>query len=209
MCSREFPRPGPARADRGRNGPFAALLARANQDPDAARGLALGYAEHRPEERHDLVRSVVADARAEGISPARILAHLLSVEDDAGLARSIADTIRAEGEEALAPAEGPAGYVAGNTVHGAAALVQPLYGPFVELGGIVWRQGQLSHTVFEPLAHVDDVVEWVRGLDPALEFEATALRTAAHAAAARLWPHFRAGGASSPGFERLAGLFFI
>lgn len=204
------PRPPLANAGRGRAGPFGALLAAAARDPAAARGLALAYSSLDVLARAKIVEAVVADARAEGISASAALAPLLAVEEDAEVARSIADAINAEGGIGLASTVGARALVAGDELRGGVLLVRPLHGTFVEVLGLAWRRdGGVTHSLFDPLVDDSAASAHVSRLPADLRFEEMPMSYAIDLLAPVLWAHRRVSGALPPGVERFADLFSI
>jgi hypothetical protein len=130
--------------------PFGWLVALASTDPEAARGLASAYATLPPEDRRALVSAVVEDAGGEHVSAAPALLALLSVELDAGVANAIRAAL---GDEVvLRPSAERAGYLGEDL----AALVEPLYGPFVAVFAVrVCAGGDLEWTHEPLLRHAD------------------------------------------------------
>lgn len=207
------PRPPLASAHRGRIGPFGALIAAASQDPAAARGLASAYASLDVVARLRIVDAVVIDARAEGIAPGAALLPLLAVEEDTAVAQVIAAALRAE-EGGIAPITGADvtahALVAGDATRGAVLLTRPLYGEFVEVLGLAWREEEgLTHTLFEPLTHRDKASGCARRLPPDLTLEAMPIDYAVDLLAPVLWRARRRGHPSPVGIERFADLFSL
>ncbi|MBK8169103.1 MAG: hypothetical protein IPK60_02010 [Sandaracinaceae bacterium] len=195
---------------RGKAGPFGALLAGAAKDPAVARGLALAYGSLDVEARGKIVQAVVADARAEGISASAALASLLAVEDDADVARAIANAISEEGGAGLASTAGPRALVAGDEERGGILLIRPLHGTFVEVMGLAWkRDGGVTHAIFDPLVHDEAASGHTARLPDGLKFEEVPMSYAIDLLAPVLWAHRRANGALPPGAERFADLFSI
>lgn len=204
-----MPRPL-ARARRGRAGPFGALLVAATQDPTAVRGLALAYASLHPGARQRIVEAVVDDAHAEGISISAVLAALLAVEEDADVARSIAELISAEGGAGLEPSVRPRALSAGDADCGGVVLIRPLHGTFTEVLALAWRPGRgVTHAVFDPLVHDGDAAGHVQHLPAELGFEETPVGFAIDLVAPVLWSHRRTYGTLPPGVRRFADLFSI
>lgn len=197
---------GPARAGRGRGGAFAALLAGAAAEPELARGLAGAYADLPVDARRRLVDAVVADARSCGLAPAHVLVHLLAVEEDAEVARAIAELVCADREAALEPSTGDEGLLAGDDGCGAAALLQPLHGDLVELLAVRWEDGAVCRAVFEPVLRRHEVGERLAALDLG-GLRPVAPQRATEALALPLWRHLRAGHPAPAGVERFARLF--
>ena len=133
------------------DGPFDALLEAVDRDPDAARGLALAYAEMERSAREALVEAIIEDGAAAGRSPAGPLALLLAVEDDAALARAIARGL----DETLTRRGVDAGFVWGDDREGGVAVVRHLHGGFVEVLRVAWGSRGLDVDA-EPLAVWDE-----------------------------------------------------
>jgi hypothetical protein len=204
---RDPPRPL-ASADRGRTGPFGALVAAASRDASAARSLALAYAEHPPETRLRLIDAIVADAMIEGADVATVLAPLLSVEGDPQVARAIAAAMCHHDGAGLAPATRPEALAAGDARVGAVVLTRPLYGDFVEILAAAWSaDGGVTHVLVDPLAHPADVGARAADLplDPALR--PAPMDRAIDLLADALWHHKQRFGALPDGLERFADLF--
>jgi len=202
--------PGVASTGRGRRGPFAALLASAARDPAAARGLALAYASLDVLARRRIVEAVVADAHVEGISASAALAPLLAVEEDADVARAIADAISAAGGLGLESSVGPRALVAGDEEHGGVLLVRPLHGTFVEVLGLAWRRVEgVTHAIFDPLVHDGAASSHVEQLPEGLRFEEMPVSFAIDLLAPVLWNHLRTHATLPLGVERFADLFSI
>jgi hypothetical protein len=196
---------GPVRAGRGGRGPFAALLARATEDGDAASGLALGYEQLTPGERRCLVDVVRSDASAEGLDPAPLLLALLSVEPDLEIARAIAAALAHEsGPVAAGAAEARLREGSGR---GAAALIQPLHGSFVEAWAVRWDGASITGSHFFPMV-TSAVLEEELGRF-AGPLEPVPMQDTVDRVATLLWPHLRGGGRAPRGLARFAGLFSI
>lgn len=204
------PKPTPFGAGRGKAGPFGALLAGASKDPAVARGLALAYGSLDVEARGKIIDAVVADARAEGINASTALASLLAVEDDASVARAIANAINEEGGIGLQSTTGARALLAGDADEGGILLIRPLHGTFVEVLGLAWsRDVGVTHSLFDPLVHDEAAASHTARLPDTLHFEEVPMGYAIDLLAPVLWSHRRANGALPPGAERFADLFSI
>lgn len=203
-------RPSLAKATRGSAGAFGALVIAAARDCDAARGLALAYAALDRNGRWQIVDAVVADARAEGISPCVVLASLLSVEEEADVAQHIADAISEAGGSGLEVTARPRALAAGDEEHGGVILVRPLHGTFVEVLALAWqRDVGVTHAVFDPMVHDGDALSHKASLPPDLRFESVPITFAIDLVTPVLWNHRRNNGALPPGVTRFADLFSI
>lgn len=203
-------RPGLASTQRGRQGPFAALLGAASRDPAAARGLALAYASLDGVARRRIVEAVVADARAEGIAAGPALIPLLAVEDDADIARALADAISVAGPDAITVTTAARALVRGDESEGAALVLRPLHGPFVEGLAIAWTRAEgITCSWFEPLLAPGDTPVLEARLADGAPLEETPLAFAVDLLAPVLWRHRRAGRPTPAGIERFADLFSL
>lgn len=203
-------RPPIAKVTRGSAGAFGALVIAAARDSDAARGLALAYAALGPEGRWQIVDAVVADATAEGISPCAVLASLLAVEEDANVARHIADAISDAGGSGLEATTRPRALSAGDEENGGIILVRPLHGTFVEVLALAWKRDLgVTHAVFDPMVHDGDALGHKASLPADLRFESVPITFAIDLVAPVLWNHRRNNGALPPGVNRFADLFSI
>lgn len=203
-------RPSVAKATRGSAGAFGALVIAAARDCDAARGLALAYAALDHDGRWQIVDAVVADARAEGISPCVVLASLLSVEEETDVAQHIADAISEAGGTGLASTVRPRALAAGDDERGGVILVRPLHGTFVEALALAWqRDAGVTHAVFDPMVHDGDALGHKASLPAELHFESVPISFAIDLVTPVLWSHRRKNGALPPGVTRFADLFSI
>jgi len=182
----------------------------AARDSVAARGLALAYAALDRDGRWQIIDAVVADARAEGISPCVVLASLLSVEEEADVARHIADAISAAGGSGLQVTARARALAAGDEEQGGVILVRPLHGTFVEVLALAWKRGRgVTHAVFDPMIHDGDAQGHKASLPPELRFESVPMTFAIDLVTPVLWSHRRQSGALPPGVNRFADLFSI
>lgn len=189
-------------------GVFGALLAAASQEPAAARGLALAYAALPLCHRQQLVDAVVADAREEGLCASLVLVSLLAVEENAAVARHIADTMAALDSTDLRPGIQTRALLAGDENQGGLVLIRPLHGTFVETLGLAWRceRGIIS-AVYEPLAHFREARGILQDLPNELYFEEMPLSFSIDMAAGPLWNHRRIHGDLPEEMARFADLF--
>jgi hypothetical protein len=186
------------------------LVIAAARDSEAARGLALAYAALDAQGRWQIVDAVVADARAEGISPCAVLASLLSVEEDTDVARHIADAISEAGGSGLEATTRPRALAAGDDEAGGIILVRPLHGTFVEVLALAWKRDLgVTHALFDPMVHDGDALNHKASLPPDLRFESVPIAFAIDLVTPVLWTHRRQNGALPPGVNRFADLFSI
>lgn len=189
--------------------PFDALLAAAEHDPDAAEGLALGYAALARDEREALVGAVLEDAEASGRSPATTLALLLSVEEDRFLARDIAAALVDAGFGERPGLERDVGWAWGGREEGGVAVARHLHGAFIEVACLGWRGGELEAPRVEPIARherLDDVRRRVGVPDSA---DLLAFDDALDRLAAQLWRLRRARGSLPERLRAIAHLFAV
>ncbi len=195
---------------RGRAGPFGALLAAAARDPAAARGLASAYGELDLVARRRIIEAIVADADAEGIAASHALLPLLAVEDDAEVAREIAAAIERENLDGIRGTSQPRAHLAGDETRGAAILVRPLHGDFVEVLTFIWTDRAITQCFFEPMLRADHVLEReVARLPEGLRYEDVPVPYAIDMVTPLLWAYGRTQGALPTGAERFADLFSI
>ena len=188
--------------------PFGALLAAAVDNASAAQGLALAYAALERPQRQLLIDAVLADTQAADISPAAVLAPLLSVEVDVELARYIASAISASGGKGLRCDAHCRALLAGDAAEGAALLARPLYGSFVELLGLGWtRERGVVHTLFEPLVAAQDLEHHRNKLPWGVQLEEMPVAFAMDVIASALWQHRRLHGQLPQLVARFAELF--
>jgi hypothetical protein len=206
--TKDEPRPSLASADRGRTGPFGALVAAASKDAAAARSLAMAYAEHPAETRLRLIDAIVADAHVEGADVGALLALLLGIEAEPEVARAIAAAMHHHGGAGLAPATQASALAAGDNRAGAVVLTRPLYGDFVEILAAAWSaEGGVTHVLVDPLAHPADVDARAADLPPSLSLHPAPMERAIDLLADALWHHKRRFGTLPDGLERFADLF--
>lgn len=204
----------PARSAADPTGPtaaFGALVVAASNEPAAARGLAAAYSALQRDQRHSIVDAVVQDAGVEGVCASLVLASLLSVEEDAEVARHIADAMaRLESPEAGTRVAARA-LVSGDERQGGVLIVRPLHGTFVEVLALAWDGdgAGVSHSHFEPLVHHEQVSRTKRHLPSYLAFEEAPLSYAIDLVTAPLWSHRRKHGELPEGTERFADLFSV
>jgi hypothetical protein len=180
-------RPGIARANRPRRGPFSSLLDQVLHDQTALDGLAYAYTELGPPERHALVRAVLQDAT----DPTRALAALLAVEEEPSAQQRLATLIQRHGRTERAV------FLTGTGDRGEARLVQRLPSLGHELLFISWKESKVEDIHIEPRHNlrIDDP-------EPSLP-----VSKAVETLAPLLWQHIRAGGQLPKGIERFAGFF--
>lgn len=146
-------RPDLASTDRQQTqGDFAALVGAALRDADLAQGLASAYAGFPIEARKYLVRAVVEDAKAQGLPSSPVLAWLLSVEEDVGIARTIAKEISATGGAGLHGDQTRRALASGDEQRGGVLVILPLHGRFVDVRGVVWDTDAVT-AIVEPAMH--------------------------------------------------------
>jgi hypothetical protein len=188
--------------------PFGALLLAAVENASAAQGLALAYAALDRPQRERLIEAVLADTHSAGMCPSGVLVPLLAVEDDVELARYIASAISASGGIGLRCDSTCRALLAGDSSEGAALLVRPLHGQFVEVLGLGWnRERGVVHTVFEPLASSHDVERHSRALPGAPQLEEIPVSFAVDVVTSALWHHRRLTGELPEVLTRFADLF--
>ncbi|HEY8428164.1 MAG TPA: hypothetical protein VIL20_07310 [Sandaracinaceae bacterium] len=198
----------------GAKTPFDALLAAAEEDPEAAEALALGYAELSREERAAIVDAVVRDAEAGGRSPSTALALLLAVEEDRHVARDIAAALVDAGFGAAPePAKGAIardlGWAWGGRDEGGIAIVRHLHGLFIEVACVGWRGGELEPPRVEPIARGEHLDEVRRRIGVPESADRLAFDDAIDRLAAQLWRIRRARGALPERLRALAHLFAV
>ena len=188
--------------------PFSALLLAAAENASAAQGLALAYAAQERPQRERLIEAVLTDTHSMGISPSVVLVPLLAVEDDVELARFIASAISASGGVGLRCDTTCRALLSGDASDGAALLVRPLHGQFVEVLGLSWNRDQgVVHTVFEPIASAHEVEHHSRSLPGAPKLEEIPVAFAVDVLTAALWHHRRLTGELPEVLTRFADLF--
>jgi hypothetical protein len=201
-------RRGEGQAESRAEEPFAALLRAAVEDADAAQGLALAYAALPRAQREQLIDAVVDDADEEGICVSEVLASLLSVEDDAQVARRIASSISAAGGVGLATREPCRAMLAGDTTEGSLLLTRPLHGNFAEVLGLSWRDGEgIVHSFFEPLVRATDARHSAERLRHAGQMEEAPPAFAVDVVTPVLWGHRRKHGDLPEVVAHFADLF--
>ena len=188
--------------------PFGALLLAAVDNASAAQGLALAYSALERPQRQLLIDAVLTDTRTAGMCPSGVLAPLLAVEDDVELARYIASAISASGGAGLRCDATSRALLSGDASEGAALLIRPLHGQFVELLGLGWNREQgVVHTVFEPLASASDIQRHSRALPGTPALEEIPVAFAVDVVASALWHHRRLTGELPQVIARFADLF--
>ncbi len=183
--------PGPARADRPRQGSFAALLRQAEHDGEACAAFALAYAEQPTHARRQLIQATIEDLE----NPQQVLATLLSIEDNAALASVLATELSKGGLEAGRLDLGAS--LDGDDETGEATLIQGLFGGFVERLRIGWVQNQIRRIEVEPLVHLKAVAA---NADP---------RKVADRVAPMLLKHLQGGGKLPTAARRFARFFSV
>ncbi len=180
--------------------PFDALLHAAERDPEAAEGLALGYAALSLQERQYLIETLVGDAHRPA---AYVLALLLSVEEDAQLAQRIAGALCSD-----APARSgrDAGWAWGGKDDGGIAIARHLHGVFVEVFCVRWQGGEIS-TKCEPPTPQDRLADVHRGLGVPESAERLQMPVAIDRLAETLWRARRERGQLPEALRDLADLF--
>ncbi len=186
--------------------PFGALVAAACSDAGAAEGLAAAYAALDVDGRRRLVAAVADDARREGVSASVALAALLPAEVDPAIAASIFEAMHAAGGEGLRSDEDARARLRGDAETGAAVLVRPLYGTFVEVFALSWEHSVVTSAVVEPLIERERVDRTVAASLRASELTEAPFSRAVERVAHVIWSHLRRHGALPAGAERFADL---
>lgn len=192
-------------AEGGRTNPFATLVARAPFDVEAVQALAMAYEALPAEARRPLIEAIVTDAEAERVSAAPALVALLSVEPDAALATLIAERLAEADAADIRVGATSRSVVRGTVEEGVAFLVEPLYGDFVEVIELHWRDGMITDALHEPLIHAADAEERLGklGCEDLAHGESHGLETLARV----IWANRRDAGQLPEGLERFAHLF--
>ncbi len=180
-------RPGIARADRPRRGPFASLLDQVLHDRTALDGLAFAYTDLSRPERDALVRAVLQDAA----EPTRALAALLAVEEEPSARQRLAGLVQRYGRVEQAA------FLTGTEAQGEARLLQSLPSLDPELLRIAWKESKIESIEIESRygLKIDD------------PGPAVTVSEAVETLAPLLWQHIRAGGPLPEGVERFASFF--
>lgn len=201
-------RPTLAKPAKGPAGAFGALLVAATDEPDAANGLALAYAALSPPQRRDLIPAVVADARAEGVCPSLLLASLLGVEQNADIARLIAEAIGEARSSELQPAAPTRALMAGDAQEGGALLIRPLHGHFVEVLALAWNPHTgVTHARAESLVATAEADTVARHLPGGLRLEDTPVAFAVDTLTGALWHHRQLHGSLPDDVAQFAEIF--
>jgi len=195
------PRRGPAASDRGRRGPFGALLRAVSTDGSAAGGLAAAYACMEPEGRRRLVDTVVADAAAEGVASGPALATLLSAERDPAVARHIFAAMGEAGQ--MQPVGPPTAMSTGDSKRGAAVVIRPLFGELVELVASSWTAEGVGEVRHEPLVGPAALDHALGRVEDAAALRPCSIDHALGLLAQVLWRHRRRHGSLPAGADRL------
>lgn len=203
-------RPSLAKAASGPGSAFGALLCSAIEDPSTARGLALAYATLDTRHRLQIIDAILSDAELEGIGASAVLASLLTVEEDAEVARQIAQAMSSAGAQGLNTSLHTRTWLAGDEQNGGVVVVRPLHGAFAEVLALAWNEASgLTHTSFEPLAHHDSTPDQVAGLPMHLRFEEIPCGFAIDVVASVLWNHRQRSGELPECVQRFADLLWI
>ncbi len=203
-------RPPLAKTAAGPAGAFGALLCSAVEDPATARGLAFAYTALDTCHRLAIIDAIVSDAVREGIGASAVLASLLTVEEDAEVARRIADAMSHAGEEGLNTALRTQTWLAGDENDGGVVVVRPLHGAFVEVLALAWNAHRgLTHSLFEPLARHESSPSQLASLPAHLAFEEMPIGFAVDITTSVLWNHRRKSGELPACIERFADLLWI
>ena len=182
----------------------------ASREPNAARGLAMAYATLSVDQRHFIVDAVVNDAQVEGVCPSLVLASLLAAEDDAEVARHIADELASLETTELQSNSRTRALVAGDDRNGGLVVIRPLHGTFVEVLLLAWNLEEgITHALFEPLVHDASATQHLRQLPEDLLFEEMPVSFAIDLVTAPLWGHRRLHGRLPAEVERFADLFSL
>lgn len=152
--------------------------------------------------------AVVTDARVEGVCPSAVLASLLAVEEDAFVARAIADAMEHAGDEGLTPQADLDAWVAGDESDGGLVLSRPLHGRFVEVLSLAWRRDEgLTHALFDPLAERTPAADRMCDLPGRLHFEQMPVEFVVDLMTQVLWNHRRVHGTLPEVVRHFADLF--
>lgn len=175
---------------------------------ETTEGLAAAWIGLDRDHRRLLVEAIVSDADAEGVSAASVLAALLSVEDDAEVARALADALRrAAARETLRPAERTRALFAGTEEAGTVVVVRPLHGEFVEVLGVAWEEQGITSALFEPYVHRGELDEVVRRIADIERLTDAAVPFVMDRLAPVVWRQRREGKPLPAGLDRFADLF--
>ena len=137
-----------------------------------------------------------------------VLASLLSVEENAGVAQHIADSMAALDTREMSIAARVRALLSGDDQHGGIVIIRPLHGTFVEALGLSWEQAQgITKALYEPLVHHEDARALTSALPVPVTFEEMPVMFAIDMAAPALWNHRRMHGALPTEMERFADLF--
>ena len=180
----------------------------AARDAEAARGLAAAYSSLTRAARREIVDALAADCRVHGLSCSGVLASLLAVEQDRGVALRMAHLMQAEADPDLAPAKPPWALGAREGSRSALLLLRPLHACFVEASGLGWHLSRgITHTLFEPLIETTCVAGLLRRLPWHLHFDTLDYRAALDTAAQAIWRHRRLHGSLPRGIDHFSKLF--
>ena len=198
-------------ADRGREGPFSALVALAGRDPAAASGLAAAYSDLTADARRRLVQAVIADTAGIGSgSTASALLPLLAVESDPQIARNIADAVVATGGTGIWPQSKRRSMLAGTEAEGMLVLIRPLYGEFVEVLILTWERREITSARLEPMVCRDAVLDRVgSSVRWAARLADVPLDRAVAVVTPVLWHHRRSHGSLPEELRTFTDLFSV
>ncbi|MFW6066743.1 MAG: hypothetical protein ACOC97_00275 [Myxococcota bacterium] len=138
-------------------------MAEATRHPDVAVGLAEAYCALSQDERWHLIPLVAADADRHGAPPGAALAVLLAAEEDARLARRIADVMMSVSMDTSARTRCTA-WLAQEGDRGSAAVVRPLHAPFAEIVALWWDGHGAVEARHERMVHLDATDRTIRSL---------------------------------------------
>ena len=187
--------------------PFAALVSRSARDPEALEALSLAYQSLPVAAREAFVKAVQEDANQERVDPGPILLSMLSVEDDATRAATIAKELEGLDASRLRPQLESQTCVCGTRRRGGALLTQPLYAGFSEVLDVTWEDFGITRVHYEPLASDGEIVDRVRKLkDGGLTLSGTIGR---EVLARVMWSYRRTHGAFPQGLSRFADVFSL
>ncbi|MBN1655004.1 MAG: hypothetical protein JXA30_14640 [Deltaproteobacteria bacterium] len=185
-----------------------AFLSRATREPDLAYDLMLAYESLEAAARRIFVGTIIAEAQAEKISPSAVLAALLAVERDPGLARLIASNITVDGGTGLDASIRPYAMLAGDEVRGGALTVRPLFADFIEIHALVWNGEEgVTHVLFDPLADSSRVTQFLECLPGDLCFDQAPVDLALDRVAKILWTQRKRFGPLPAELRSFAELF--
>lgn len=167
----------------------------------------MAYAALPEESRRRMIDAIVEDAQEEAVPPAVVLASLLAVESSTDLAEYLFAAMTRTGGEGLSSDQEPTGWAIGDADHGAAVVVLPLYGNFVEIAGLAWDEASgVTQKVFETMVVAEDGIKHVSALGLASTQHLVDVEDALDRMVSALWQHRRLHGHMPEGVDRMAAL---